>query len=165
MRFRSIISAGVEVLFIGHEKGNARPPSDWLLPGRWKISTDALDKYLTESLKNKSFGSSIDTFVFCLEIADFEKWGTLFLTTANYTSYKPKRKEIWSVGQLRWSDVKDLDIKEQLHGLRISMKSAIFRVDTKPRRPKDFNCAEFAAAIDALLEVVPENLLAAQPAT
>src|SRR5215813_9392469 len=138
MKFRTVITSGKEVLFVGHERGNAKSSEAWLSPGRWKISISALDAYLSEKLETKSFGSSVGRFVFCFEIADFENWGKFFGTSATYTSYRPKSKEVWSVGQVRWSEVKDLEISDQILALRGAIQAAIKRVGARPRKPKDF---------------------------
>jgi hypothetical protein len=108
MKFRTVINSGKEVLFVGGERGNSQPADAWLSSGRWRISMSALDIYLNEELRRESFGHSIDRFVFCFEIADFDMWGKFIEASANFTSYRPKTKEIWSAGQVRWSDVKDL---------------------------------------------------------
>ncbi len=157
MIFRTLVSSGKEVMFVGRERGDSQSLDGWVVPVvGWKISISALDEYLTENIKSLSFGSSISKFVFCFEIADFEKWSkypTLgFTVTANFTSYRPKKKEILSVGQIRWSDVKDLDATSQLQALRNAVKSAIHRVGTKKRKPKDFDNIAFADTIDILLE-------------
>jgi len=75
MKFRTLVSSGKEVLFVGHERGNATLPEEWLAKGRWKISMVAFDSYLSNHLAEATFGSSIDGFLFGFEIADFEKWG------------------------------------------------------------------------------------------
>lgn len=98
MKFRTVITSGNEVLFVGHECGNSKPAAAWLNTGRWKISASALDAYLERRLETMSFGTSIDGFVFCLEIADFEEWDEFFRTSTAYTSYRPKTREVWSVG-------------------------------------------------------------------
>ena len=124
----------------------------------------AFDAYLTEQLKGQSFGSSIDGFVFCFEIADFELWGEFFRASANYTSYRPKRKEIWSVGQLRWTDVKGLRADDQLRALRDTLQVAIRRVGMKRRKPRDFDYLAFASCVDAILSQATEEALSAKPA-
>jgi hypothetical protein len=129
-----------------------------------KEASDLLDAYLNERLEAKSFGTSVDRFVFCSEIADFEKWDEFFQTSTAYTSYRPKRKELWSVGQLRWSDVKDLQPSDQIQALRVSLQAAIHRIGTKPRKPKDFAYLEFAATIETMLAEAAEELLMAKPA-
>jgi hypothetical protein len=164
MKFRTVVSSGKEVLFAGHERGNSRYAEDWLTTGRWKISMSDLDAYLTERLEEKSFGSSIDRLVFCFEIADFEKWGDFFRASANYVSYRPRTKEIWSVGQLRWTDVKDLKASDQLGAVRAAMQVAILRIGEKPRKPKDFAYGAFAKTVKALLDQAPEEALQAKSA-
>jgi hypothetical protein len=164
MKFQTIISAGREVLFVGHEAGNSKPVEAWLASGRWRISKAAVDTYLSNRLEAHSFGDSIDRFVFCFEIADFERWGAWFEATADFVSYKPKKKEIWSVGEVRWSDVKDLAAMDQLRVLRAAIQTAIERVGSKKRRPKDFDHPAFALAVEKLLEQASEDMLAAKPA-
>jgi hypothetical protein len=164
MDFRTVKTTGKEVLFVGHERGNSKIPADWLKAGRWKIDLSALDSYLTEQLREKSFGTSIDCFVFCFEIADFELWGDFFRASADYTSYRPKKKEVWSVGQLRWTDVKDLQAHDQLRVLNSAVLAAIRRVGTKRRKPRDFDHAAFASSVEILLAQAPEERLIARPA-
>jgi hypothetical protein len=164
MDFRTVISSGKEVLFVGRERGHSKLPDDWLKAGRWKIDMSALDSYLAEQLREKSFGASIDRFVFCFEIADFELWGDFFRASADYTSYRPKKKEVWSVGQLRWTDVKDLQAHDQLRVLRTAVLTAIRRIGRKQRKPRDFDHAAFASTVKSLLAQAPEDRLIAIPA-
>jgi hypothetical protein len=165
MEFGIAISSGREVLFVGHERGNSKPPKAWLDEiGRWKIAIQELRAYLNDQLKEKSFGASINRFVFCFEIADFELWGKFYKETATYTLYRHKFKEIWSVGQLRWSDVKHLTAEDQFQALRDAIQAAIMRIGTKPRKPRDFDYVSFAAAIDNILARVPIERFVARPA-
>jgi hypothetical protein len=164
MEFQTRMASGREVLFVGHEQGNSKAPEDWLVPGRWKISLTKLASYLTGQLQGKSFGVSVERFVFCFEIADFELWKHSFQVTAEYAIYRPNRKEYWSVGQLRWSDVKLLDAGSQLDALRTAIQTAIRRVGQKPRKPRDFDYISFAAAVDSLLAGAPEGAFLSEPA-
>jgi len=164
MEFRTVVTSGREVLRVGAERGNTRSALDWLEPGRWKISMVALDSYVTEHLRDKSFGTSIERFVFCFEIADFELWAGFFQASSEYTSYRPKKRELWSVGQLRWSDVKDLAIIDQLRVLQDAVLTAVRRVGTRPRKPRDFDYNGFAAALELILSQAPVERLAATPA-
>jgi hypothetical protein len=115
-------------------------------------------------LDGKSFGGSIESFAFCFEIADFENWGDFFRASAEYTSYRPKSKEIWSVGQLRWTAVQYLPPADRLGALRGAVQEAILRIGAKRRKPKDFAYAAFAAEVDAFLEQAPGDALLAKPA-
>lgn len=164
MKFRTKVTSAKEVLFVGHELGNARPAADWGQPGRWKVSLRAFDEYLSARLQGASFGPTVDEFVFCFEIADFELWGRSFAATASYTSYRPEQKAIWSVGQLRWSDVKDLPASSQLSMLREVVLVSIQRVGVQKRKPRDFRYADFAAAVERHLAEAPERILTAVPA-
>ena len=165
MRFSSKVTSAKEALFVGHEPRYAYElhGDEWNDSGRWRISLSALDRYLDTRLLEQRFGSSIDGFVFCFEIADFEKWGEVFKKSAGYTSYRPKRREVWSVGQLRWSNVKDLPIDDQLQALSLAIEQAVLRVETMHRKPKDFAYAAFAAAVTTLLHVAPVDELRATP--
>jgi hypothetical protein len=164
MEFRTVVASGREVLFVGHERGNSKPPEAWLEEGRWRLAIPKLGPYLSDQLKEKSFGASIGRFVFCFEIADFEFWSISFQSTSDYTSYRPKRNEIWSVGQLRWSDVKLLGAEEQLQRLRGAIQAAILRIGTKRRKPRDFDYVAFAGSVDFLLSRASVECLRAAPA-
>lgn len=165
MRFRIHICCGKEVLFIGDERGNSRPTSDWDEAGRWKINLSLLETYLTEHLDKDSYGESVECFVFCFEIADFELWGDFFRSAADYSSYRPKSKEYWCVGQLRWSDVKNHSPDNQLGALRQAIANSIAKCSAKPRKPKHFSFEKFAFKLDELLSKVPVTRLIAMPAT
>ena len=162
MKFHTITNNGLEVLFVGHEGGNSRPAGAWLASGRWRISLPALDGYLTEGLAGQSFGESIDRFDFCFHIGNFEDWEPAIEPT--FVTYRPKHKQILSSGQARWRDVRDLAASEQLQVLRGAVQTAINRIGTMKRKPKDFAYVAFASAVDALLEKAPLDLLTAKPA-
>jgi hypothetical protein len=164
MNFLTKVTSGNEVLFVGSERGNSQLPDAWLASERWKISMPALDAYLNDRLKGQSFGGSVDLFVFGFEIADFEKWADFFKSTKDYVSYRPKSRSIVSVGQIRWTDVKDLPPAAQFRELRILLQTAINRIGTKKRRPRDFAYADFAVTVEALLKQAPEDVLVAKPA-
>ena len=132
MKFGTVISSGKEVLFVGHERGNSQPADAWLTRGRWKISMRAVVMNTSpEEFRINRLAVGSTGLFFCFEIADFEKWGAVFEASADYTSYRPSKKEIWSVGQLRWTDVKDLDTMDQIRALRGAVNSAIHRIGTK----------------------------------
>ena len=162
MEYRSVIASGKNVLFAGRE--NEYPEAQTRRePGRWKISIPALDSYLNEALAEQSFGFSITRFVFCFGLADL-KAAPSFQTTAHYTNFGRKEKEVWSVGQLHWTDVKDLAPADQLRELRIAIHAAIARIGTRKRIPKDFHHMAFASAVDILLRKAPLDTIVARPA-
>jgi hypothetical protein len=161
MEYRSVIASGKNVLFAGreHEYPEAQTRQE---PGRWRISIPALDAYLNGALTERSFGASINRFVFCFGLADPETVPS-FQATAHYTVYGYKEKEVWSVGQLRWTDVKDLAPGDQLRELRAAIRAAIERIGTRKRMPKDFRHIAFASAVDSLLRKAPLDTLVAGP--
>ena len=161
MEFETRISSGREVPFVRDERGRKRRPE--AEAGRWKIAIQELSAYLNDQLKEKSFGASINRFVFCFEIADFELWGEFYRETATYTLYRHKFKEIWSVGQLRWSDVKHLTAEEQFQALGTAIQAAIQRIGIKPRKPRDFDYVSIAAIIDDFLARAPIERFVARP--
>ena len=78
---------------------------------------------------------------------------------------RPKQSAVWSVGQLRWTDVKDLPASSQFVMLRSALQASILRIGSKARKPRDFRYADFAAAVELHLAEAPEELLTAVPAT
>jgi hypothetical protein len=164
MHFRTFLKAGIEVLHLGmqHTESNAWPLEHWRAnPGRWRLFTPGIDEYLNEDLADKSFGTSIDKFVLLLEVADIASWGVglAFTGPEGYSSYKPKTRELWSVGQLNWPEVQMLTAKQQLQAYRVALVSAIHRASEAKRKPKDFNAEGLAHAVTARLQSVKVSQL------
>ena len=157
MHFRTFLKTGVEVLHLGtqHSNGNAWPLEHWKAnPGRWRLFTPGIDAYLNRALAGHSFGTSIEQFVLLLEIADFAAWGggVAFSGPNGYVTYKPKTRELRSVGQIDWLDVQMLTPTQQLQAYRTAALSAIQRASQASRKPKDFAFMEFSQAVDGVLK-------------
>jgi hypothetical protein len=166
MKFKTVVSSSKEVLFVGHEPGNARRPEEWVREtGRWRINIAAFDQIVDASLDGHSFGKSIEYFIFGFDIGELDAYGEWFRATANYTSYRPKKKELLSVGQIHWSNIKDRSPEEQLEALRRTVNSAILRIGKKQRRPKDFDYVGFASAVDAVVVAISWESILAHPAS
>lgn len=148
MRFRIDVTNGGEVNFAGHSPSH-RPVYYGAQPetGLWRVSIPKFEDLLALELSPMSFGSSIDEFAFGFEIAELEEWGWYFKETRDYISYRPRSKTLISVGQLEWKEVKNLSASEQLSRLGAALLSAVERVATAKRKPKDFDHAAFAQAI------------------
>jgi len=156
MHFLTFLKTGVEVLCLGtqHSNGNAWPLEHWKAnAGRWRLFTPGIDAYLNERLAGRTFGASIENFVLLLEIADFAAWGlgVAFTGPNGYSSYKPKTRELRSVGQIDWLDVQMLTPTQQLRAYQTAALSAIQPASEAPRRPKDFAFAEFSRTVDEAL--------------
>jgi len=166
MKFKTAVSSSKEVLFAGHERGNARGPEEWVHEtGRWRINIAAFDHIVDASLDGRSFGKSIECFIFGFDIGELDAYGEWFQATANYTSYRPKKKELLSVGQIHWSNIKDRSPEEQLEALRSTVNSAILRIGNKQRKPKDFDYVGFASAVDAAIRAISWESVLAHPAS
>lgn len=105
MHFRTFLKTGIEVLHLGmqHSNGNAWPLEHWKAnAGRWRLFTPGIDAYLNQRLAGRTFGASIEVFVLLLEVADFAAWGigVAFTGPEGYSSYKPKTRELRSVGKI-----------------------------------------------------------------
>ena len=164
MRFRTFLKTGVEVLHLGgqHWQSNAWPPEHWKqVRGRWRLFTPAIDDFLNKKLAAASFGSSIDSFVLLLEVADFEAWGigTAFSGPEGFTRYKHKTKELWSVGRIDWTEVQDLPATRQLQAFGQALNFAITNVLGASRKPRDFDAHGFSAAVTAALKEAKISLL------
>jgi hypothetical protein len=165
MKFRTAVSSSKEVLFVGHEHGNSRRPEEWVSEtGRWKIDVAAFDQIVNAALDGHSFGTSIKYFIFGFDIGELDAYGDWFRATADYTSYRPKKKELLSVGQIHWLTIKDRSPEEQLDAFRRAVNSAILRAGKKQRKPKDFDCVGFASAVDAVVATISPESVTAHPA-
>lgn len=111
----------------------------------------AVDSYLSQHLAASTFGQSVDSFVFLMQIADFAKWGRVFTQGEGRVRYQPKIRQVGSVGKIEWNDVQRLSAREQLKVLGDEIAAAIQRVDEHQRKPRDFHVADFAAAVSELL--------------
>lgn len=157
MHLRTFLKTGVEVLHLGmqHSSGNAWPIEHWRAnPGRWRLFTPGIDNYLNACLAGETYGTSVEKFVLLLEVADFESWGVglAFSGPEGWTSYKPKTRELWSVGQLAWPEIQMLSAKQQLHAYGAALCMAIRRTTEGKRKPKDFNAEAFADAVAIKLQ-------------
>lgn len=157
MLFRTFLKTGLEVLHLGGQswESNAWPSEHWKSnPGRWRLYTPGIDAFLNNELSARTFGSSVDSFLLILEIADFESWGigVAFAGPEGYVSYKPKTRQLWSVGQLNWLEIQHLTAKQQLTAFRNAAAAAIERTSKAARKPKDFNAHAFSEAVSTALE-------------
>lgn len=147
MRFRIYLTAGREVNLKGLTK---RETSGYFEESPetaiFHVDIVKFGSFLDHAFASQSFGASIDEFVFALEIADLGAWGDRFTRTRNYITYRPKQKLLLSVGQIEWRDVKALALEEQLRVLADTLMTAIDRLPTAKRKPKDFDSAAFAKA-------------------
>jgi hypothetical protein len=156
MHFRTFLKTGIEVLQLGgqHWESNSWPIEHWKQhSGRWRLFTPAIDDFLNEALTNLSFGTSIDKFVLLLEVADFEAWGVgiAFIGPEGFTRYKPKTKELWSVGRIDWTEIENLRARQQFQAFGHALQFAIENTSRAKRKPRDFNAAAFAETVAAKL--------------
>jgi hypothetical protein len=156
MRFRTFLKSGIEVLHLGmqHAESNAWPAEHWRAnPGRWRLFTPGIDRYLSEALSEKSFGPSIDTFLLVLEVADFAAWGPgpAFSGPEGWTSYSPKSRELRSVCKLDWQAIQSMTARQQLEAFSLAAAEAIECVSRAKRRPKEFDSSGCAVEVVHLL--------------
>lgn len=152
MLVRTFLKTGVEVLHLGGQdwESNAWPVEHWKANrGRLRLFTPGIDKYLNDFLGDRSFGSSIDTFVLWLEVADFKSWGpgVAFSSSDGWVSYKPKVREVWSVGQLDWTEIHLLSAEQQLARYCDAFVEAVGRIEVAKHRPKDYFAHAFAETV------------------
>ncbi len=148
MKFRTVVTSGVEVVFAGQSRAMApvycgAPPTT----GLWRIDVPKFDDFLALELAPRSFGQSIEEYVFGFEIAELDEWGSWFKETRDYISYRPRNKSIVSVGQIEWKVVKDSESEVQLSHLGAALLASIERVGTMKRKPKDFDYAGLAQCV------------------
>ncbi len=132
MTFTSLITTGYEVVLAPVKAGVVMRET-----GRWWIDMLKLDRELTNSLKERSFGTSIEHFELGLEIAEEEKWQNFFTSTKDYVSYRPKSKTSISVAQFEWTEVKHLEPEDHRLLLCKEINAAILRIEEQKRKPKE----------------------------
>lgn len=152
MKFQVLMTFGGEVRVAGDSRKD-RPVYYGETPetGLWRISVPQFEDYMAGELAQLSFGKSVEEFVFGLEIAELDEWGSWFKATRGMTSYRPKNKQFLSVGQIEWKDIKALPIEAQLIQLGVVLVESIERIGTLQKKPKDFDHAGFADAVRKIL--------------
>jgi hypothetical protein len=156
MLFKIRITCGGEVKWVGIPENGPTyyggPPPQ---AGSWKLDMVVLENFIESKLVDVTFGASIETFMLGFEIGDLEGWGNFFTSMSNYTSYRPKMKSIVSVGQLNWSDVKDLDERRQFQFFAEVLLLAVARINEMKRKPRDFDVLGFLNKIRSILADCP----------
>jgi hypothetical protein len=156
MQFKIKITSGSEVNWAGIPDSGPTcyggpPPQS----GSWKLDLMGLQHFIQSELADAAFGESVETFFFGFEIGDLEGWGNLFTSMSNYTSYRPKIKSIVSVGQLNWSDVKDLGKQRQFELFTDALLLAVSRVNEMKKKPRDFDVLSFSNRMRSILAACP----------
>ncbi|HEY8878652.1 MAG TPA: hypothetical protein VIN03_13880 [Roseateles sp.] len=152
MKFILKLTNGGEVVFDGPPSPfepvyYGGPPPE---TGRWHVDLIRFEDFCATHLGKIGFGDSIDTFYFGLEIAELQGWGDRFATTKEYVSYRPKMKALVSVGQIEWSEVKHLELQEQMDVLWATLLTAVERVASMKRKPKSFDSDALSTAVRVL---------------
>lgn len=154
MHFRIKITSGGEVNWAGGRYAGPTyyggPPPE---SGCWKLDMVRLEDYFDNEIADASFGDSIETFVLGFEIGELEGWGNFFTSMSDYTSYRPKRKLLISVGQLNWPDVKDLDEQAQFNCFAGALMGAVSRVSQMKRKPKSFDVDSLVTKLRSILDM------------
>jgi hypothetical protein len=119
--------------------------------GTWWVHLVRFESFLNDRLRDFHFGESVKTFVFGFEMAELAEWGKFFTATANYTSYRPSTKTLISVGQVNWSEVKNISPPDQLASLCDALQRAIARISGMKRKPRDFDYDGFRTKIAIVL--------------
>lgn len=160
MNFVVQMTIGSEVVVAGHSReGQLSYHGAPLESGIWQIDIAKFEDYMVSHLASQSFGSSVDEFIFGLEIAELEEWGRWFKETRNLTSYRQKMKQLLSVGQIEWLDVKSVPIDLQLSRLGTVLVESIERINTLKRKPKDFDVEGFSRAVQMALSQCDSALM------
>jgi len=159
VKFRIVLTTGVEVNFADHPQTDrpvyyGAPPET----GLWRVSIPEVEGSISRELAPMSFGSSIEEFVFGLEIAELNEWGRWFNETRDYMSYRPKSKTFVSVGQVEWKEVKHLPVSEQFARLSSALLSSVERISTAKRKPKDFDYAALGHALRHILSSCDQSI-------
>jgi hypothetical protein len=162
MKFHIQTTAGGEVIFAGYSR-KIRPKYYGAAPetGLWRVDISKFERFLSCELEHRSFGESIEVFVFGLEIAELKEWGRWFSETSDYMSYRTKGKELISVGQIEWKEAKDLSIEDQLQLLGSTLVTSIERIGLLKRKPKAFDYDTFGDAVRDALSRCTSSMVAA----
>lgn len=162
MKFHIQTTIGGEVIIAGQSRKD-RPVYYGAAPesGLWRVDISKFERFLSSELEQRLFGESIEKFVFGLEIAELKEWGRWFTETSDYMSYRPKSKEIISVGQIEWTEAKDLSIEEQLQLLGSALATSIEHIGMLKRKPKAFDYVGFGDAVRDALSRCTSSMVAA----
>ncbi|WP_139260672.1 hypothetical protein [Duganella sacchari] len=152
MKFRIQTTYGGEVIWAGQSAESRTvyyggPPQT----GLWRLSIPAMEDYIAARLAGLDFGTSIEEFILGFELAELEGWGVWFHKTKEYMSYRPKMKAFVSVGQVEWTEVKELPAEQQFKFFSDALIAAVNRIATAKRKPKDFDYAALSRVLQYIL--------------
>jgi len=119
-----------------------------LSQGVWCLDLCQMEEFLKQRLLGQSFGAAVDVFIFGFEMydaVDGTAIGSSGAMPADFSRYTPKLRQLLSVGQLDWHDVRFLDASAQLVAYKAALLRAVDNWYARKRRPRDFDVEAFRA--------------------
>ena len=91
----------------------------------------------------------MNSFVLLLEVVDFKAWGegVAFTGPEGISRYKHKTNELWSVGRIDRTVVRDCTTREQLLAYGGALMFAVEKAALSERKPKDFDIQAFSTPV------------------
>lgn len=150
MKFCVLLSCSWTVKFAD------RINSGWIFDmtkGACWLRVKQIEDMIQAAISTKSFGSSIERYVFGFEISDTSE-GFTFEGTRGYVSYRPQTRTLVSVGQADWPEIRFLSATEQLDIFNQLLLDSIDRAASARRKPRDFDFKAFRLAMSKELETL-----------
>lgn len=119
-----------------------------------KIHFDLSDiqDFVNNRIAGKTFGKSVTDFDFGFELYDYNGSLAAFLKeTENYKRYGTKNKNYLVVKHFDYSQIKNLDEKQQYQLLKAKILESINDYDDLKRKPKDFDKDGFYNIMESIL--------------
>lgn len=119
--------------------------------GKLDFDLNALEDYISNKLKEKSFGSSVIKFFWGFEVYKFNGGFVQFFQN-DIESWKFSKKWFVVNSHFDWNQVVNLSMNELLTLIKKEILMAIDRIGKMKKRPKDFNYISFRNEMEIILK-------------
>jgi hypothetical protein len=119
-----------------------------------------IQDFINNHIAGKTFGKSVRTIDFGFELYDYNGGFAAFLKqTENYKRYGTKHKNYLVVKHFDYSQIKNLDGKQQYQLLKSKILEGINDYDDLKRKPKDFDKKGFYDTMESILTDYREKMI------
>ena len=124
-----------------------------------KVDLNYLEKYISESLKQKEYGTSVVKYFWGFELFKFYGGFAQFFRN-DIESWKHSVKWFVTNSNFDWNVIQRLNELETIELIRKEILGSIERVEKMKRKPKDFDYKNLINDLDKILtEYISKNVV------